>query len=61
MALEDQMKLTSIHNALVVMLSICRDEIVCVVRKRGEQAGHLNEEMICQEPLRSELQNLTAI
>ena len=61
MALEDQKKLTSIHNALVVMHSICRDELVCLVRKRGDQAGHLNEEKICQEPLREELQNLTAI
>ena len=46
MALEDQKKLTSIHNALVVMLSICRDDKVCHVLKRGEKAGHLNEEIL---------------
>ena len=59
MALEDQKKLTSIHNALVVMLSICRDDKICHVLKRGEKAGHLNEETLQQEPLKEELQNLS--
>ena len=36
MALEDQKKLTSIHNALVVMLTICRGEKVCQLLKRGD-------------------------
>ena len=55
MALEDQKKLTSIHNVLVVMLTICRGEKVCQLLKRGDTAGQYHEERLEKELLREEL------
>ena len=54
-----QDKLTAIHNILVVLMGVCRDEEQCYVLSQNRNAGQLCEEKLQLEDIREELQDLT--